>query len=120
MKPKFKYRWHVGDRRGGWGAGRAWPCVKREDAAQTIIGYIGCRDAYTPKIAKAGTHEPLIVYARTGVPLEHRAKKGRFVWCSIKHRPQTLVEAKALFARFVMNHPEHDWGIDEESEGETK
>lgn len=82
-----------------------------------MLAYISCDDThgYSSRRAKAGTHGELMLYIRFGHPRDQWAEKGAFHWRRFAARPTCVKEAISMLRMFIETHPDHDWGIAEQS-----
>lgn len=106
----IKYRWKVAPEPTGRYRSfeaRGWPTAETSDGA--LICTIFCRDPYRPRQVALGQHGELTVRVRFAC--DNPITQGRFRWVTLKRRCGTLAEAKHLFESFLLQNPDHNFGL---------
>lgn len=109
----IKYRWKVQPKPTGRFSAfehRGWPEALAGDQ-DTIIAHISCDDDYSPHAVKYGTHKPLTIRVRCAREAT-KEDPCKWQWRKLKGEYVMLAEAKLAFARFMEQHPDHDFALE--------
>lgn len=101
----IKYKWQVQPEPTGRYRSfetRGWPNAVTPDDG--LIAFMVCTDEYKPSQVKIGNHAPIKIKVRV-------KKDDTWQFSNLKGEWATVQQAKAAFALFIENYPNHDFGI---------
>lgn len=82
---------------------RGWPTGYYPNGRPAVM--LGCEDAYRPRVAQEGNHQPITVYIADHSVRERDPTAAAFVWLRMQQRCHSLKEAKALGQRALTSRP---------------